>query len=159
MYSDNPSMDEILRRIKRALADRNSVAEATPGPREAALSAQPAPVSMREYAKSPIVSKKILDGLVEDFSVSQFSVRPAKKSPPPPAPVPAEPPRHDGRVVVLTRKMRAVKRPDLSRADLDRFYASLASSLATGMSISYMADRIEKWLRENMADIAAKSSA
>jgi hypothetical protein len=112
---------------------------------------------MREYARNPQVSRKILDGLVDDFSASNLSVRPAKKEAAKPAPMP-EPPSHDGRVVVLTRKMRAVRRPDLSNADLDKFYAGLASALASAMSISYMADRIEKWLRDNMADAAEKAS-
>ncbi|MDR3126043.1 MAG: hypothetical protein LBT92_00220, partial [Rickettsiales bacterium] len=93
----------------------------------------------------------------DDFAASGISVRPAKKEAARPAPT--EPPAHDGRVVILTRKMRATRRPDLSNADLDKFYAELSSGLASAMSISYMADRIEKWLRENTADAAAKASA
>ncbi|MDR3126377.1 MAG: hypothetical protein LBT92_01970, partial [Rickettsiales bacterium] len=66
-------MDEILRRIKRALAERDGEAparrEAPVQPQNAALSA----ASMREYARNPSVSRKILDGLVDDFAASGFS--------------------------------------------------------------------------------------
>ena len=185
-YSDSPSMDEILKRIKNALRERDGGGEtgaAATFERSAGSSAsasQDGGVNYREYARKPEVRARILDGFVADFA-SDLSVRPLRRpdeiSPipallketrepdpdaeMPPEPEPAnEPPSMetgpDG-TFLLTRKMRVVRRPDLSGVDLDLFYRTLATELSVAMGISYMTDKIERWLRENTAQVAKRS--
>ncbi|MDR1009494.1 MAG: hypothetical protein LBL52_04570 [Rickettsiales bacterium] len=143
-YSDNPSMDEILSRIKRALAGREAGSDVP-----VAESARFSRIEeIKEYAKKPDVAKKILS----DFVADDMFIRPSLAS----VGAQAEAPSAAGvrKVFRLTRHMKAFKRPDFAGVDFERLCAILADRMSKDLTISYLAPKVEEWLRENMADCA-----
>lgn len=138
-------MDEILRRIKRAL-DGREAGSSTPAADAGNVIRPEFPhvEEIREFAKKPEVRERILSGFVGDAEGDMF-IKPVVKEPP------AAP---KNGVFRLTRKMRIVKKPDFGGVDFERFCAIVAEGMGRDLTLSYMSPKIEEWLRANLADCA-----
>jgi hypothetical protein len=151
-YSDGPSMDEILERIKRALADREHRAEG-------ADYAQPSgePQSLKEYARSREVTEKILEELtgggifVKPAQADMEAVRLSREDEIRPAP------RRDEDVFVLTKSRKIPKKIGFADADVELLCENLAIGLARDLGIPYLVPKIEAWFRSSLPAIVEKS--
>lgn len=159
-YSDSPSMDEILERIKRALAQREeSVNEANE------MHSNPArdndkPLTfeqMKEYSSSREITDKITETIAEDEIFIKPIIRPTSTEEVKPLTKRDEVTQTKGDVFVLTKTMKRKKNADLNNVDFDMMFKNIASELGHDLAISYLSPKIESWLRLNFNDIIAKS--
>jgi hypothetical protein len=148
-YSDGPSMDEILSRIKRALAERENRAEYDREP----------PPGLKEYARSKDVTERILEELVGNdifIKPSAPEMKTVRLSRGEEVETPVrQPPPED--VFVLTKSMKVSKTLDFSGADFDLLCENLAVRLARDLGIPYLVPKIEEWFRNFLAPIIMQS--
>ncbi len=160
-YSDSPSMDEILERIKRALAQREEEAnemQANPT-RQTKTDDKPLTFEqMKQLSSSREITDKITETIADDEIFIKPIIRPSsstdtvktlsKRD---------EVTRTKDDVFVLTKTMKRKKNADLNNVDLDIMFKNIASELGHDLAISYLSPKIESWLRLNFNDIIAKS--
>ena len=148
-YSDSPSMDEILGRIKRALSERESLAAGEGSKIE----------QVREFARNPDVTDRIVSQLAGDEIFlgpseekrEEVRIKPTARH----SEAPVRP--RDAGVFVLTKKMELPKKIDWSRVDFDEFCSNLAVKLCRDLAIPYLSPKTESWLRENLITIIRMS--
>lgn len=179
-YSDNPSMDEILNRIKRALSEReakssalydDAVAESGGASGSSALSgsvAQSVPEKvltfeeMRELSSSKEMTDKIVGNLVDDeIFIKPVAVAKPAQSGEPVSVVHLEAKEKVVRddVFVLTKSMKKKRDValDFSNVDVDLFCKNISVELGRDLAISYLVPKIESWFKLNLSDAIAKS--
>lgn len=150
-YTDNPSMDEILSRIKKALAERERRVEEEALSRDESLEK---PVSwqreesktvsfeeVKEFASKPEVGEKIVDNIVKD----EIFIKPNLVGES----------RDD--VFVLTKDMKVNSLKNLGEVDFALLCSILSEQMSKDLAIAYMGTKIESWLRNNFWDMVSKS--
>ena len=129
-YSDNPSMDEILRRIKKALAERERKASAED---EQVLEDDSVVAFTNREAESDL--KKSQD----------IFIKPNVKT-------------NEPGVFVLTKDMKLNSMARLSDVNFQQFCSNLSDKMAKDLSIAYMGPKMEDWLLNNFWEVVASSS-
>ena len=150
-YSDNPSMDEILKRIKKALAERERRVE------EEAFSGN---VEAREEAfvrpSSPVHFEVVEDRAVEsereqrvapvsDAGQSEIFIKPNLRS------------SRESDVFVLTKEMKVNSSAKFAELDFPKLFKNVSVQMSKDLAMGYMAPKIESWLNNNFLEISTKS--
>ena len=150
-YSDNPSMDEILKRIKKALAERERRVE------EEAFSGN---VETRNEAfvrpSSPVHFEVVEDRAVEsereqsvapvsDAGQSEIFIKPNLRS------------SRESDVFVLTKEMKVNSSAKFAELDFSKLFKNISVQMSKDLAMGYMAPKIESWLNNNFLEISTKS--
>ena len=138
-YSDTPSMDEILMRIKHALADRETRVKAE----EAAACREAKGRRDVEVSESA------------DFG-DEYLVRPSSSARVAASHKGDDPSAHGtaaAGVVVLTPAMKVKRTAHLDGVDLAKLAEAVAFKMGRELGIPYLTPKIEKWIVENFSDI------
>lgn len=163
-YSDSPSMDEILERIKRALSEREAKSFISENVEENLSSKENDSLSfekMKELSSSREMTDKIVGNLVDD----EIFIKPVAKATSDDESVKilnkeerVSSKKNDD-VFVLTKNMKRKKDSDVSlnNVDLEVMFKNIAFGLGHDLAISYLSPKIESWLRINATDIISKS--
>lgn len=168
-YSDSPSMDEILVRIKKALADREAKVEEMESEEKVEVAFAPSsdnlisPVNFSpsnkklsfEEVKELSGSKKITDEIIESLIEDDIFIKPVlgdKKLNDERGTYNLNSAKVSGgtEVFVLTKGMKLVKDFDLSNVDMDLFSKNISHLLGKDLAISYLSPKMESWLKQNM---------
>ena len=153
-YTNNPSMDEILERIKKALADRErriELANETPqssavirAEEEIAEMAEEKasyPTSTISTTSQPTEQSKI-SASSESSDTSDIIIKPnlanVKKSD----------------VYVLSKDMKINSAEKFAELDFPKLFHELSTVMAKDLAIAYMTPKIESWLHQNFAQIS-----
>jgi len=128
-YSDNPSMDEILRRIKRALAEREQRAE-----QERTEASSVVSISNAD-STGPSLNK----GAAQDIIIK-----------------PNVKPENSG-IFVLTKEMKVNSMAKVADADFQQLCFNLSDKMSKDLAMAYMGPKMEDWLLNNFWEIVAKS--
>ena len=133
-YSDNPSMDEILKRIKKALADREKRAEVemTIAPNE---SVDSFPLEISPIGKSDSVEPK---------KTQDIFIKPNVKS-------------DKSGVFVLTKDMKLNSMAKITDTDFQQLCFNIADKMSKDLAMTYMGPKMETWLLNNFWEVVAKS--
>ena len=133
-YSDNPSMDEILKRIKKALADREKRAEVemTIAPNE---SVDSFPLEISPIEKSDSVEPK---------KTQDIFIKPNVKS-------------DKSGVFVLTKDMKLNSMAKITDTDFQQLCFNIADKMSKDLAMAYMGPKMETWLLNNFWEVVAKS--
>lgn len=163
-YSDSPSMDEILNRIKKALSEREekSSYEEELNSNFTKLNKNNEPLTFEEM-KELSSSKEMTDKIVGNLADDELFIKPVAK------------PTSNNEIITTLNKKDEVKKSDdifiltknmkrkkdtstnLNNIDLDLFFKNIATGLGHDLAISYLTPKIESWLRINAQDIIEKS--
>ncbi|MGN0929757.1 MAG: hypothetical protein ACI4N3_03905 [Alphaproteobacteria bacterium] len=166
-YSDSPSMDEILDRIKKALSEREAKSSYEDGEELNSSFTKLDPSNdkpltfekMKELSSSREITDKIVGGLVED----EIFIKPVAKATSSDEIVKTlhkeDKVLNNNDVFVLTKNMKRKKETstNLANVDLDLMFKNISVGLGRDLAISYLTPKIESWLRINSQDIIAKS--
>ena len=162
-YSDSPSMDEILERIKRALAQREEAVNSANKNETVPYQNSDKPLTfeqMKEYSASKEITDKITGTIADDEIFIKPVIRPDNNVNVKPLTkqeeVKSKPPVESD-VFILTKTMKRKKNIDLNSVDLDTLFKHIAQIMGHDLAISYLTPKIESWLRLNWNDIVAKS--
>lgn len=129
-YSDNPSMDEILKRIKKALADREKRAEVE------------MVIAPDENVKSfPL---EISPADVNEKKSSDIFIKPNVKS-------------EKSGVFVLTKDMKLNSMAKITDTDFQQLCFNIADKMSKDLAMAYMGPKMETWLLNNFWEVVAKS--
>ncbi|MBD5405723.1 hypothetical protein HDR59_04215 [bacterium] len=162
-YSDSPSMDEILERIKKALSERDAKSGVSEEA-ESISATENTPLTfekMKELSSSRAMTDKIVGNLVDD----EIFIKPVAKASSEDESVKilnkeerVSSKKNDD-VFVLTKNMKRKKDSDVSlnNVDLNLMFKNIAFGLGHDLAISYLSPKIESWLRINATDIISKS--
>ena len=161
-YSDSPSMDEILERIKRALSERE--AKSVVSEDVESIPTKDTPLTFEEMKKlssSRTMTDKIVGNLVDD----EIFIKPVAKATSEDESVKIlnkeerVPLKKNDDVFVLTKNMKRKKDSEVSlnNVDLEVMFKNIAFGLGHDLAISYLSPKIESWLRINATDIISKS--
>lgn len=169
-YSDSPSMDEILERIKRALSDRETKSsyyekeehyevssEYPTNKRNSSLSFE----EMKELSSSREMTNKIVQPLADDDifikpvitqkTTEDEIIKPLKKS------EKLNQAKINDDVFVLTKSMKINHKLNFENVDLDKLYKNISLELGRDLAIAYLSPKIESWFKINMPDMIKKS--
>ena len=162
-YSDSPSMDEILERIKRALSEREARSSVSEDVESVSVDNTPLTFEkMKELSSSRAMTDKIVGNLVDD----EIFIKPVAKATSEDENVKIlnkeeerVPSKKNDDVFVLTKNMKRKKDSDVSlnNVDLELMFKNIAFGLGHDLAISYLSPKIESWLRINATDIISKS--
>lgn len=164
-YSDSPSMDEILSRIKKALSEREekSSYEEELNSNFTKLNHKNNEPLTFEKMKELSSSKEMTDKIVGNLTDDELFIKPVAK------------PTSNNEIITPLNKKDEVKKSDdvfiltknmkrkkdsptnLNNIDLDLFFKNIAVGLGHDLAISYLTPKIESWLRINAQDIIEKS--
>ncbi len=133
-YSDNPSMDEILKRIKKALADREKRAEV-----EMSIGSDDS-VESFPLEISPM-DRKVE---VEQKKTSDIFIKPNVKS-------------EKSGVFVLTKDMKLNSMAKITDTDFQQLCFNIADKMSKDLAMAYMGPKMETWLLNNFWEVVAKS--
>ncbi len=144
-YSDNPSMDEILARIKKALSDREKRVEEESfyDDRQDDFAVDTSFLEVKEFAKTPEATKTIVDNIVKD----DILIKPNLKNP-----------SSKEDVFVLTNDMKIDNVAKLEKMDFETFCENISSTMSKDLSMAYMSPKIYSWLKNNFWDVVNKSA-
>ncbi len=133
-YSDNPSMDEILKRIKKALADREKRAEVemTIAPDE---NVESFPLEISPMDKNRGVEPKKIQDII---------IKPNVKS-------------EKSGVFVLTKDMKLNSMAKITDTDFQQLCFNIADKMSKDLAMAYMGPKMETWLLNNFWEVVAKS--
>lgn len=134
-YSDNPSMDEILKRIKKALADREKRAEVEMS------------VGSDESVESFPLEISPMDRKVENpepKKSSEIFIKPNVKS-------------EKSGVFVLTKDMKLNSMAKITDTDFQQLCFNIADKMSKDLAMAYMGPKMETWLLNNFWEMVAKS--
>ena len=134
-YSDNPSMDEILKRIKKALADREKRAEV-----EMKISPDDN-VESFPLEISPLDVKGDIDGAKKSQDIF---IKPNVKS-------------EKSGVFVLTKDMKLNSMAKITDTDFQQLCFNIADKMSKDLAMAYMGPKMETWLLNNFWEVVAKS--
>ena len=162
-YSDSPSMDEILERIKRALSEREARSSVSEDVESVSVDNTPLTFEkMKELSSSRAMTDKIVGNLVDD-EIFIKTVAKATSEDENVKILNKEEERVSSKknddVFVLTKNMKRKKDSDVSlnNVDLNLMFKNIAFGLGHDLAISYLSPKIESWLRINATDIISKS--
>lgn len=157
-YSDNPSMDEILKRIKKALAERERRVEeeAFSGnveAREEAFVRPSSPVHFEVVEDRAVESEReqrvapVSDGTsnVSDAGQSEIFIKPNLRS------------SRESDVFVLTKEMKVNSSAQFAELDFPKLFKNISVQMSKDLAMGYMAPKIESWLNNNFLEISTKS--
>ncbi len=133
-YSDNPSMDEILKRIKKALADREKRAEVemTIAPDE---NVESFPLEISPMDKNRGVEPKKIQDII---------IKPNVKS-------------EKSGVFVLTKDMKLNSMAKITDTDFQQLCFNIADKMSKDLAMAYMGPKMETWLLNNFWEVVASS--
>ena len=133
-YSDNPSMDEILKRIKKALADREKRAEVemTIAPDE---NVESFPLEISPMDKNRGVEPKKTQDII---------IKPNVKS-------------EKSGVFVLTKDMKLNSMAKITDTDFQQLCFNIADKMSKDLAMAYMGPKMETWLLNNFWEVVASS--
>lgn len=135
-YTDNPSMDEILTRIKKALAERERRIDEMQDEQVSDFSVAP----VRENVSENIP----LRDASEPLTTEEIFIKPNLNS-------------ENKDVFVLTKSMKVEKVEKLQTLDAKAFMRDLAFAMAKELDMGYMAPKMESWLLNNFWEYVAKN--
>ncbi|MBP3615507.1 MAG: hypothetical protein IJ473_00595 [Alphaproteobacteria bacterium] len=132
-YSDNPSMDEILKRIKKALADREKRAEVE------------MTIAPDDNVQSFPLEISPMDKVVEEPKKSQdIFIKPNVKS-------------EKSGVFVLTKDMKLNSMAKITDTDFQQLCFNIADEMSKDLAMAYMGPKMETWLLNHFWEVVAKS--
>lgn len=151
-YSDTPSMDEILTRIKKALAERERKIQQEAFPEEEDVVVEnfndvreknhnPSLEEIKDFSSKPEVASQIVDNIVKD----DIFIKPNLKN------------NENDDVFVLTKEMKLDSCSKFLDVDFNLFCKYLSSQMSKDLAIAYMSPKIESWLLNNFWEVVAKS--
>ncbi len=150
-YTDNPSMDEILARIKKALAERERKVEeealntSSTFERTSSWQRDEREVvsfeDVKDFASKPEVGEKIVDNIVKD----EIFIKPNLSNES----------RDD--VFVLSKNMEVNLLKKLDDIDFSLLCSIVAEQMAKDLDIAYMGAKVESWFKNNFWDMVEKS--
>ena len=168
-YSDNPSMDEILSRIKKALAERENKVANLENNYESSddtsfqqnfhkesndvLTFE----KMKEFSSSKNFTEKIVNNLIDDNLFIKPVVQ--KKTDDEVVQHLSQSQKVENRedIFILTKNMKVNKKISFDNIDFDVFCKEVAFALGRDLAISYLSPKIETWLKANLGDIIKKA--
>ena len=134
-YSDNPSMDEILKRIKKALADRERRAEVemkiSPDENVQSFPLEISPLDVKEQVGD---AKKSQDIIIKP------NVKAGKSG-----------------VFVLTKDMKLNSMAKITDTDFQQLCFNIADKMSKDLAMAYMGPKMETWLLNNFWEVVAES--
>ena len=132
-YSDNPSMDEILKRIKTALADREKRAEVE------------MTIASDDSVDSFPLEISPMDRGIDDGKKSQdIFIKPNVKS-------------EKSGVFVLTKDMKLNSMAKITDTDFQQLCFNIADKMSKDLAMAYMGPKMETWLLNNFWEMVASS--
>lgn len=143
-YNNNPSMDEILERIKKALADRERRIEL-----ENSNKTSPSPVIKAEEEIAEMAIAETKSSLTEEKNTTpstdnnEIFIKPNL----------ANTKQND--VYILSKNMKINSAEKFAEIDFSKLFHELSSTMAKDLAIAYMAPKIESWLNLNFAQISS----
>ncbi len=134
-YSDNPSMDEILKRIKKALADREKRAEVemkiSPDDNVQSFPLEISPLDVKADGGDV---KKSQDIIIKP------NVKAGKNG-----------------VFVLTKDMKLNSMAKITDTDFQQLCFNIADKMSKDLAMAYMGPKMETWLLNNFWEVVAES--
>ena len=144
-YSDGPSMEEILERIKKALADRERRMEMTDTD---TFSNQSIIKAEEEFAEMAIAPKPTENEIHEtSTNISQDNTEIFIK------PNLSNATQSD--VYILSKDMKVNSAEKFAEIDFPKLFKELSTSMSKDLAMAYMAPKIESWLNLNFAQISS----
>ena len=150
-YSDNPSMEEILERIKKALADREHRMEMINSEKNSNQSVITAEEEIAEMATFSTLSvnqtqsknQNITNENNNTIENDEIFIKPNLSS------------TQQSDVYILSKNMKVSSAEKFSEIDFPKLFKELASTMSKDLAIAYMAPKIESWLNLNFAQISS----
>ena len=141
-YSNSPSMDEILERIKKALSERetkSSYYEESPSPSHT--------IKEDNHENDELLIKPVIRPTDSYDEVIKPLTKSEKLSHPP----------QSEEVFVLKKSMKVNQPQSFENVNFDKLYKNISTELGRDLAIAYLSPKIESWLRINMPDLIKHS--
>ena len=141
-YSNSPSMDEILERIKKALSERetkSSYYEDSPSPSHT--------IKEDNHENDELLIKPVIRPTDSYDEVIKPLTKSEKLSHTP----------QSEEVFVLKKSMKVNQPQSFENVNFDKLYKNISTELGRDLAIAYLSPKIESWLRINMPDLIKKS--
>ena len=141
-YSNSPSMDEILERIKKALSERetkSSYYEESPSPSHT--------IKEDNHENDELLIKPVIRPTDSYDEVIKPLTKSEKLSHTP----------QSEEVFVLKKSMKVNQPQSFENVNFDKLYKNISTELGRDLAIAYLSPKIESWLRINMPDLIKKS--
>ena len=141
-YSNSPSMDEILERIKKALSERetkSSYYEESPSPSHT--------ITEDNHENDELLIKPVIRPTDSYDEVIKPLTKSEKLSHPP----------QSEEVFVLKKSMKVNQPQSFENVNFDKLYKNISTELGRDLAIAYLSPKIESWLRINMPDLIKHS--
>ena len=141
-YSNSPSMDEILERIKKALSERetkSSYYEESPSPSHT--------IKEDSHENDELLIKPVIRPTDSYDEVIKPLTKSEKLSHTP----------QSEEVFVLKKSMKVNQPQSFENVNFDKLYKNISTELGRDLAIAYLSPKIESWLRINMPDLIKKS--
>ena len=141
-YSNSPSMDEILERIKKALSERetkSSYYEESPSPSHT--------IKEDSHENDELLIKPVIRPTDSYDEVIKPLTKSEKLSHTP----------QSEEVFVLKKSMKVNQPQSFENVNFDKLYKNISTELGRDLAIAYLSPKIESWLRINMPDLIKHS--
>ena len=141
-YNNNPSMEEILERIKKALADRERRIE------QESSKSTPSPVIKAEEEIAEMAMTETKSSITEEKTATQspnndeIFIKPNL----------ANTKQND--VFILSKNMKVNSAEKFAEIDFSKLFHEISTTMTKDLAIAYMAPKIESWLNLNFAQIS-----